>query len=44
MADYAGMNEVYAQHFTSNPARSTVQVAKVPLGALVEIDVIAVIE
>jgi len=41
MNDYAGMNEVYGQHFTSNPARSTIQVAKVPLGALVEIDVVA---
>ncbi|MFC2174983.1 RidA family protein [archaeon] len=42
--DFAGMNESYAQHFTSKPARSTVQVAKLPKAMLVEIDAIAVIE
>ena len=42
MGDFAAMNEVYAQHFTSSPpARSTVEVASLPKGALVEIDVIA---
>lgn len=42
LADFAGMNEVYAQHFTSDfPARSTVQVAALPRGASVEIEVIA---
>ena len=41
MSDFAAMNEVYTQHFTSKPARSTVQVAKLPKGALVEIDVVA---
>jgi len=39
---FAGMNEVYASYFTSDfPARSTVQVAALPKGANVEIEVIA---
>jgi 2-iminobutanoate/2-iminopropanoate deaminase len=42
MADFAAMNEVYARYFTSDfPARSTVQVAALPKGAIVEIEVIA---
>jgi 2-iminobutanoate/2-iminopropanoate deaminase len=42
LADFAGMNEVYARYFTENfPARSTVQVAALPKGASVEIEVIA---
>jgi len=42
MADFAVMNQVYAQYFTeSAPARSTVQVAILPLGARVEIECIA---
>jgi 2-iminobutanoate/2-iminopropanoate deaminase len=42
LADFAGMNEVYAQYFTADfPARSTVQVAALPKGASVEIEVIA---
>ena len=42
LADFAGMNEVYAQYFTADfPARSTVQVAALPKGANVEIEVIA---
>ena len=40
--DFAGMNEVYAKHVgTVPPARSTFQVAKLPSGALVEIEAIA---
>lgn len=40
--DFAAMNEVYGQYFTDNyPARSAVEVAKIPKGALVEIEVIA---
>ena len=40
--DFAGMNEVYAKHVGENPpARSTVEVARLPSGALVEIDAIA---
>jgi 2-iminobutanoate/2-iminopropanoate deaminase len=43
MADFAKMNEVYARHFAEPfPARSTIQVAGLPKGANVEIEVIAV--
>ena len=42
MGDFAAMNEVYGRHFTSTPpARSTVEVARLPKDVLVEIDVIA---
>ena len=42
--DFAGMNEVYASHVGGTPpARSTVEVAKLPSGALVEIEAIALI-
>jgi|SRR6516165_4177874 2-iminobutanoate/2-iminopropanoate deaminase len=42
LADFAGMNEVYAKYFTSDcPARSTIQVAALPKGANVEIEVTA---
>src|SRR5580692_3549831 len=42
LADFAGMNETYAKYFTENfPARSTVQVAALPKGASVEIEVVA---
>jgi 2-iminobutanoate/2-iminopropanoate deaminase len=42
--DFAGMNEVYARHVGDNPpARSTVEVAKLPSGALVEIEAVALI-
>ena len=45
MNDFADMNEVYAQYFTENPpARSCVQAAKLPKDALVEIEVIAIVE
>jgi len=44
MDDFAKMNEVYAEFFTENPpARSTVEVSRLPLGALVEIEAIATI-
>ena len=43
MNDFAAMNEVYAAFFSSNrPARSTVQAARLPRDARVEIDLIAV--
>ena len=43
MGDFAAMNEVYAKFFDENrPARSTVQAARLPRDARVEIDVIAV--
>ena len=42
--DFAGMNEVYASHVGERPpARSTVEVAKLPSGALVEIEAIALL-
>ena len=42
MSDFAAMNEVYAQFFTREfPSRSTVEVARLPKDALVEIDCIA---
>ena len=42
MNDFAAMNEVYGRYFTSAaPARSTVEVARLPKDVLVEIDVIA---
>jgi 2-iminobutanoate/2-iminopropanoate deaminase len=44
MNHFAAMNEVYGQHFGQEPpARSTVEVAKLPLNALVEIEVVALI-
>jgi 2-iminobutanoate/2-iminopropanoate deaminase len=42
MADFAAMNEVYAEYFGgSKPTRSTVAVAELPKGALIEIDLVA---
>jgi len=42
LANFAGMNEIYAKYFTENfPARSTIQVAGLPKAAGVEIEVIA---
>ena len=42
MSDFAAMNEVYGKYFhTAPPARSTVEVARLPKDVLVEIDVIA---
>jgi len=42
MADFPKVNALYEAAFSGHkPARSTVQVAKLPLGALVEIEVIA---
>ena len=42
MADFAAMNEVYAEYLGSaRPARSTVAVAELPRGALVEINLVA---
>ena len=42
MNDFAAFNEVYAKHFTGKPARSCVEAAKLPKGALVEIEAVAV--
>ena len=45
MNDFAAMNEVYGTYFSSPaPARATVQAARLPRDARVEIDVIAVLE
>ncbi len=42
MNDFTDMNEVYAEYFKENPpARSTVQVAGLPKGCIVEIEAIA---
>lgn len=42
LGDFAAMNEVYSRYFTADfPARSTVQVAALPRGAQVEIEVVA---
>src|SRR5208282_1741673 len=42
MSEFAAMNEVYGRYFsTAPPARSTVEVARLPKDVLVEIDVIA---
>jgi len=42
MGDFAAMNEVYGRHFKqAPPARSTVEVARLPKDVLIEIDVIA---
>src|SRR5271156_1459703 len=42
MNDFAAMNQVYAKYFASAPpARSTVEVARLPRDVMVEIDVIA---
>ena len=42
MSDFTVMNEVYGKYFnTAPPARSTVEVARLPKDVLVEIDVIA---
>jgi 2-iminobutanoate/2-iminopropanoate deaminase len=44
MADFAAMNVVYAGYFPENPpARSTVAVAGLPKGGLVEIEVVALL-
>jgi len=45
MSDFAAMNEIYAHFFGENPpARSAVEVAALPKGGLVEIEVIATLE
>jgi 2-iminobutanoate/2-iminopropanoate deaminase len=44
IGDFAGMNEVYGEYLShAKPARSTVAVADLPRGALVEIDLIALV-
>ncbi|MGZ8454077.1 MAG: RidA family protein [Candidatus Binatia bacterium] len=44
MADFAALNEVYGEYLgAAKPARSTVAVAELPRGALVEIDFVAMV-
>jgi len=44
MNDFTAMNAVYAEYFTAPaPARSTVQVARLPRDAKVEIEIVAVL-
>ena len=44
MSDFAEFNKVYANYFTSNPARSCVAVKDLPKGVLVEVECIALIK
>ena len=45
MGDFKTVNAIYAEFFTDEPpARSTVQVAALPLGGLVEIEMVAVVK
>ena len=45
MNDFAAMNGVYAEYFTENyPARSAVQVARLPRDGAVEIEAVAIVE
>jgi 2-iminobutanoate/2-iminopropanoate deaminase len=42
MGDFAAMNEVYARYFpAAPPARTTIEVSRLPLDVLVEVDVVA---
>ena len=41
MSDFAAFNAVYGQYFPGKPARSCVEVAALPKGALVEVEVVA---
>jgi 2-iminobutanoate/2-iminopropanoate deaminase len=44
MGDFAAMNEVYGRHFGDHrPARSTVEVARLPKDARVEIEAVAAV-
>lgn len=44
MSDFAAMNEIYATQFTGRfPARTTIEIAKLPKDALVEIELVAVL-
>ena len=42
--DFAEFNTVYAKYFTGKPARSCVAVSALPKGALVEVEVLAVVK
>ena len=44
MKDFSLINQIYSTYFKTNPARSCVEVSSLPKGALIECEVIAVIE
>lgn len=44
ISDFAAFNEVYAGYFSEKPARSCVQAAALPQGALCEVEVVAEVE
>lgn len=45
MDDFSAMNAIYAEHFVElPPARSTVEVARLPRGALVEVEAVALVK
>ena len=44
MDDFAAFNEVYARFMTGFPARSCVEVSRLPKGALVEVEAVAAVE
>jgi 2-iminobutanoate/2-iminopropanoate deaminase len=44
MDDFEVINEIYGEYFLHKPARSTVEVSRLPKNALVEIEVIAEIK
>jgi 2-iminobutanoate/2-iminopropanoate deaminase len=45
MDDYKAVNEVYARYFTKDfPARSAVEVARLPLNALIEIEAVGIVD
>lgn len=44
MNDFQTMNEIYGQYFKNRPARATIQAAKLPKNALIEMDVIAKVD
>ncbi|MFZ4928101.1 RidA family protein [Chryseobacterium sp. Mn2064] len=43
MSDYTTVNRIYSEYFSNHPARSTVQVAKLPKNGLIEIECIAIV-
>ncbi len=44
MNDFSAMNAIYEKYFTNKPARSTVEVARLPKDVLVEMDVVAEVD
>lgn len=44
MGDFSAFNEVYADYFTGNPARSCVAVKDLPKGVLCEVEAVAIVK